>query len=113
MGAKKGLSFYFLCAFLWILSSSIFQRTSDLIYYLGSGLGHFAAALFVYKNLGVNQKKHIIVLSKWLVFVAAQNLVDELFFNPLKIENQEYTLCFLALLFIVLYEYFILPKTRK
>jgi hypothetical protein len=113
MDNKRGLSFYLLCAFLWILAASIFQQSSDLIYYIGSGLAHFAAALLVYKNLGVNQKKSVIVFSKWLVFVAAQNLADELFFNPLNIENQEYTLCFLALLFIVLYEYFILPKRRK
>jgi hypothetical protein len=113
MVTKKGLYFYFLCAFLWVLAASIFPQSSDLIYFSGSGLSHFAAALFVYKNLGVNQKKTVIVFSKWLVFVAAQNLADELFFNPINIENQEYTLCFLALLFIVLYEYFILPKTRK
>lgn len=73
---------------IWILGSSFWEYTSIAIYHFGIAQMVLVSSIVIYNQ--PNKTPYQSFVSRVVLYVSANNLADELFFNPCVIELNEY-----------------------
>ena len=87
----------------WLLCNNLWFYTDLPIYYFGTAQVIFVASLIIYTQ--PNKTKYQNFISSIFLFISANNLLDELFFNPQAFELNEY-ISFLAFIIYSLWKYY-------
>lgn len=73
--------------FVWVFTYNTWQFLGNSTYYIGTAFIVFVASLIINHNTKDNFQK---LISKTFVFLSANNLIDEIFFDPTEINIHEY-----------------------
>ena len=80
---------------IWLITYNIWQFTVPNVYYVGTAQMILVASWLIHKT--TNGIHHVV--SRMFLFLAFNNLVDELFFDPTSVEWNEFTMVFFYLLY--------------
>ena len=76
---------------VWITCNNLWVYTSTPIYYFGIAQLIFISSLII--HVQPSKSKYQLFISRAFLFLAANNLLDEMFFNPQAFELNEYLTC--------------------
>jgi len=80
---------------LWVVSYNIWQFTDDSVYFIGTAQLVMVCSFIIHKRTaGINH-----IISRVFLFLSFNNLIDEIFFDPTRLELNEFTMFALFLIY--------------
>lgn len=93
---KNRVNILFIISILfWVVSYNIWQYTAPNIYYIGNAQMIMVCSWMIHQK--TNSVHHVI--SRLFLFLAFNNLIDEIFFDPTAVEWNEFVIFALYLIY--------------
>lgn len=93
-GDRLRIWLYGISLIVWIVSFTVWRWLGTPVFYIGTAFLIVGWALILYLDKTIPKP-----LSSFGFFVAANNFIDEIILDPVKLNLSEYLVCFIALIF--------------